>query len=297
MKKNKLIKGFTLLSIVVGVYASNAIIDKTARTIMYRSKKDQLDYSTFINTYDAKEVSIKNQKNITNHAFLIEKKNAKSTIIICHPFGHEAVEMEMYVTYFDKKLKNCNILLINATSHGKSEGYIRGLGIHDVLDLKLWNDYVIKQYGEQHSILFYGKEMGANTIINASSLQMLHHVKGIISDGAYTNPLDLLNERLNNEYHFPKGVPIQLIRRKIKKDIGIDINYSTVDLCSDNTVPILFFHSLQDEFVSIEHVYPLYNACGGDKELFVVKDEQYLCHVSETDEYKETLSRFIKKVL
>lgn len=298
MKKKNIIKGLAFLSTIGGgAYVANSFVEKTARIMMYRSVKDVLDYDSFKQEFEGQDVFIDGANDLKLHGLLIQCKRAKGTLVICHPFGHEAVEMSMYIPYFKKKLQKVNILLINAVAHGLSDGYIRGLGIKDVHDLVLWNDFIIQTYGKNHAIYFYGKECGANTILNACGLGLLKNVRCVISDGAYTSPYNILSYRLKKDYNIPNTFITSLIRRKIKKDCLIDIAYSTVDVVKNNTVPVLFFHSLQDEFVPIEHVYPLYNACGGQKELFVIKDEQYLCHVSETNEYKETLSRFLDKYL
>lgn len=298
MKKTNILKSAALLSVFAGgAFVANNLVEKITRTVLYRSIKDNLPYEDLMKQFKAIDLYVENESNIKLHGIMIETRGANKTVIICHPFGHEASEMSMYIPYFKKKIQKANILLINARAHGKSDGYIRGLGINDMNDLVVWNQHILKKYGNKQKILMYGKEMGANTILNAASKGMLKNVSAIISDGAYTSPYDILSSRLKRDYKITNIGTMPLIRKKIIKDSKMDIKYSTVEALKHNKIPTLFFHALLDDFVDISHVYPLYNACGGVSELFVTKEEQYLCHISETDEYKETLSKFLDKYL
>ena len=99
---------------------------------------------------------------------MIPKENSQMTVLISHPFGLQAKDMQLYVPYFEDHLPEAQILLIDACAHGQSDGYIRGFGIKDVNDLVCWNKYLLETYGKDHKILMYGKEQGANTILNAS---------------------------------------------------------------------------------------------------------------------------------
>ena len=194
------------------------------------------------------------------------------TVLISHPFGLQAKDMQLYVPYFEDHLPEAQILLIDACAHGQSDGYIRGFGIKDVNDLVCWNKYLLETYGKDHKILTYGKEQGANTILNASGRHVLKNVEAIISDGAYTSPYDIIGYRLEADYKISKYV-------------------------RHNDIPTLYFHAKDDDFVPLKMVYPLYNKNRGEKVLFVLKDEKYLYELVENDDFKQTLSQFIKKYM
>lgn len=57
------------------------------------------------------------------------------------------------------------------------------------------------------------------------------------------------------------------------------------------------FMPKDDDFVPLKMVYPLYNKNRGEKVLFVLKDEKYLYELVENDDFKQTLSQFIKKYM
>ena len=297
MAKEKSYKGLLALT-ALGATAATVISlsNKFSKKLMYRHHKNEDRPSILESKYAAKDVYIKNQHDIQLHGLLIEKENADTTLLIAHPFGLEAKDMSLYVPYFETRLPQANILLIDFCAHGQSDGYIRGFGIKDVQDIVLWNQYLLKTYGKKHQIIMYVKEMGANAIINASGKHLLKNVKGIISDGAYTSPYDIIGYRIMTDYKAAKYPAIMLISKYIKKAIHIDIKESTIRYARHNDIPTLYFHTKNDDFVPLKMVYSLYNKNRGEKVLFILKDEKYLYDLQESDDYEKTLTTFIEQL-
>ena len=270
-------KVFTSLAVLAGFAsgagALNAFVNRTVKTMLYRHHKEDDKPSILETKYEAKNIYIKNNQGI--------KLRGK--------------DMALYVPFFKERYSSWNILLIDACGHGQSDGYIRGLGIKDVNDLICWNRYLIKEYGNEHQIILYGKETGANTILNAASKHLLKNVKAIISDGAYTSVYDILGYRIVKDYKVPKFPTMRMIKRKIKQEIKINIKESYPLMLKHNDIPTIFIQMKDDDFVPVDMVYPLYNANRGSKVLFVLKDEHYLYELEETDEFKNTLKDFISK--
>ena len=298
-KKGK--KVFTSLAVLAGVATSagtlNAFVNRTVKAMLYRHHKEDDKPSILETKYDGKSIYIKNNQGIKLRGILIDEIDAKKTLVILHPFALEAKDMALYVPFFKERYPRWNILLIDACGHGQSDGYIRGLGIKDVNDLVCWNRYLINEYGNDHQIILYGKEAGANTILKASSKHLLKNVKAIISDGAYTSVYDILGHRMIKDYKMPKFPTMRMIKRKIKQEIKINIKESYPLLVKHNDIPTLFIHMKEDDFVPLSMVYPLYNANRGSKVLFVLKDERYLYELEETDDFKNTLKDFISKYI
>jgi len=297
MKNKKSYKGLLALT-AIGASAATIISlsNKFSKRLMYRHHKNEDKPSILEAKYHRKNVYVKNQQDIQLHGILLEKENADTTLLIAHPFGLEAKDMALYVPYFEEHLPTANILLIDFCAHGQSDGYIRGFGIKDVQDIVIWNNYILDTYGKNHKIIMYGKEVGANAILNASGKHLLKNVQGIISDGAFTSPYDIIGYRIVADYKAPKYPAIFLIAQHIKKAIHIDIRESTVRYVRHNDIPTLYFHTRNDDFVPLKMVYSLFNKNRGEKTLFILKDEKYLYELEETDDYKKTLADFIKQI-
>lgn len=277
-----------LSSVATGVGVLGNYIMKTSKEILYRvdhDAKEPLEYE---------EIVIKNEQGVKLHAYLISSEDVKQTVMVLHPFKKDAVDMVPYVTYLKQKIGEANFLLIDARSHGLSDGYMRGLGDKDVDDLVCWNQYLINQYGDDHKIVIYGKEMGGATAIIASGKHVLKNVSMIISDSTYTSFYSILKSKILKD-RFPVHPTIELIRNKVKLDSGIDIKTDIVHYAKHNDIPTIFIHAKNDPIVPIKQVYPLYNASRGSKELFVLKDEKELYEMQESEEFRQTLDRFIQK--
>ena len=295
--KNKGKKIASSLAIVTaiagGVSVINTFVCKVTKTLLYRYQKEEYKPGELETKYQGKSIYIKNSQGIKLRGILIEEPNANKTVMILHPFGLQANDMSLFVPFFKDKIPNANILVLDACSHGQSDGYIRGFGIRDADDVSVWVKHLQKQFGKEHSIILYGKEAGANAILNAAGKLKIGGVKALISDGAYTSVYDILGERLVKDYKVVKYPTLTLLKRRIQKEIKINIKESTVDNVRHNDIPTLYIHTKKDDFVPLQHVYALYNANRGKKELFVLKDERYLYELKETDVFKKTFTIFI----
>lgn len=297
MKNRKDYKGLLALT-AIGVTAATvvSISHKLSKQLMYRHHKNEDKPSILEARYSCRNIYVKNEQDIKLHGILLEKDNADTTLLIAHPFGLEAKDMALYVPYFKEHLPYANILLIDFCAHGQSDGYIRGFGIKDVQDIVIWNKYILDTYGKDHKIIMYGKEAGANAILNASGKHLLKNVKGIILDGAFTSPYDIIGYRLMADYKAPKYPAILLVAKYIKKAIHIDIKESSIRNARHNDIPTLYFHTRRDDFVPLNMVYSLFNKNRGEKTLFILKDEKYLYELEENDDYKKTLAKFIESI-
>lgn len=291
MRKKFLATSVALLTTSIGGQVCKEAYE-FGRKICYRESFEDLDMTDFIEEHDIKKVRIKNQKGLLLQGYLIERENADKTIMIAHPFNESSLAMEKYIEYFEKLVENTNILLFDANGHGNSDGYLRGFGYRDVTDLMYWNTYVLQKFGEDHSIIMFGKEMGATMILNTAGMHKLKNVKAIISEGAY----DRVDRYLG--YKFARNTQtmnfvIPIIQRAIKDEVSWDIKkMNTIKLVEKNEIPTLFIHSQKDFKVPFSSVLGLYNHNHSTKELFPIK-EKYLYQVDDQDDYTQIIKEFL----
>lgn len=295
-KGKKIVSSLAVLTAVAGgVGVINTFVSKMTKTLLYRYSKEPYEPGILETKYQGKSVYIKNNQGVKLRGIMIAEDNADTTLVILHPFGLQANDMDLFVPFFKERMQDTNILLVDACGHGQSDGYIRGFGLRDVDDVANWLEYLQKEYDKNHKVIMYGKEAGANTLLNAAGKQKIRGVKAIISDGAYTSIYDILGERLVKDYKVVKFPTLSLLKRKIQREVKMNIKESTVNNVRHNDIPTLYIHTKNDDFVPLQHVYPLYNANRGRKDLFVLKDERYLYELKETDAFKKTFHTFLDK--
>lgn len=271
-------------------YASSRMAD----TLMKRQNSDKKTKEPHCFD-DAKLVHVMNSEHQLLCGYYYEN-NSDLTIIVMHPYNLSAKAMMSYIRYFTHNF-NCNILAVDILNHGSSDGNVHQLGFSD--DIVCWVNYLIGSHHE--NIILFGKEMGANAILNNTKvLKSIKQVKGIISDGAYTSVKEVLNYRLQKDYYILKFPFVGLMKWIVKWRYHIDIDeLDTIKQIEKNTIPTLFVHTQKDVFVPMKQVFKLYNALQAKKELLVLKGETYLFDLENKphDGYLNTLSRFIKECM
>lgn len=296
MAVNKKI-AFTSLGLLAAVssYVLYQTSMKMSDHLMKRSGQPDDNKKTTID--DASLIQIKNQDGETLNGFYYDYQ-APITMLILHPYHLEATDMISYVEFFKTKM-HANFLLVDIYAHGDSDGNIIGLGGKDQEDLLAWVQYLDTHF--DGNIVLFGKEMGANIILNASGkLNKFEQIVAIISDGAYSSVREILGYRLQKDYYIIKFPFVCLMKYWIKKKYNIDIDaLNTVELIKENQIPTLFIHTKKDRYVPLKQVFPLYNATRCNKELFVLKDEERLFDLEENkdDDYLALLDQFIKEYI
>ncbi len=276
--------------------ASLALANQFAKKVLYREHLNKEDQGNWYEKLHAQKIKIQNHKGLYLQGYLIEKPEAKRTIVCLHELMASAKSLEKTVEYLESIFKDDHILMIDAHAHGLSDGYIRGFGYRDVFDLMYFNTYLLQKYGENHRLIMYGKGMGANTILNASGLGKLKNVDLIISEGAYDHVYHYLTKKCQREMKVPQYLAGRVIRKVIKNELKIDIKkMDTVELVKKNQIPTVYVHSKNDKDVPFQMVFPLYNHDASNKLLFPIKEEHLYDLKDKQDSYSLSLIEFMNE--
>lgn len=297
MKRKTVLTGAIASSLTASTLtASLALANQFAKKMLYREHLKKEDQGTWYEDIGARKVKIKNHKGMMLQAYLIEKENAKRTVVCLHPLLQSSRDLIKTVEYLQTIFQEDNFLMIDANAHGLSDGYIRGFGYRDVFDLMYFNTYLLQKYGDEHRIVMYGQGMGANTILNTSGLGKLKNVDLIMSEGAYDNVYDYLATRCQNEKKVAKMICGPIIRRVIKKELNADIKkMDTVKLVKKNQIPTVYVHSKQDEDALFANVFPLYNHDASNKMLFPIKEKHLYDLKDKEDSYSQSIIDFVRE--
>lgn len=276
--------------------ASLALANQFAKKVLYREHLNKDDQGNWYEKLGAQKIKIKNHKGLYLQGYLIEKSNAKRTVVCLHELMASAKSLENTVSYLQSIFKDDHILMIDAHAHGLSDGYIRGFGYRDVFDLMYFNTYLLQKYGQDHRFVMYGKGMGANTILNASGLGKLKNVDLIISEGAYDHVYHYLTNKCQKEMKVPKYLAGRVIRKVMRDELKIDIKkMNTIDLVKKNEIPTVYVHSKNDQEVPFQMVFPLYNHDASHKLLFPIKEEHLYDLKDKQDSYSLSLIEFMNE--
>lgn len=191
-----------------------------------------------------------------------------------------------------------NVLLVDERAHGKSDGKVISFGINERYDCLEWAKYCENRFGKDCKITLIGLSMGAATVLMASSLELPENVVGIISDSAYTSPVEII-EKVSRDMKIPPSVVSCLAVAGAKLFGHFDLCESTaereVKKCKK---PVLFIHGENDYFVPSYMTRKIYAACDSKKRISILKNSGHCSgYIFNTERYIKEITDFFDYVL
>ena len=241
-----------------------------------------------------KEVEFKDTKKaVTLKGWYFQTNANEKTIILAHGYTSNRFQYNEKIVDLVKSFldKNYNILIFDFRCSGFSGGSSSTVGYNEKYDILGAIDYV-KSQGSKHIVLL-GVSMGASTSILAASESK--DVDAVISDTAFTNLQDFLNEGLSKFSPLPAifNQPTILATRLFT---GIDpAKVDALEALKNLTPrPVLFIHSVNDPtipFANSKALYTAYTKIAGEKaELWQTDGKEH------ADSYKAYPKEYLSKV-
>lgn len=193
-----------------------------------------------------------------------------------------------------------NVLLANQRSHGKSEGKWITFGIKERRDCISWTDHLISTFGSNIKIVLDGLSMGATTVLMAASEPDIpKNVVGIMADCGFTSPFDIVSHVAKKDMHIPKFPLLYLMIPAVKLWAGFDLRQtSTVESVKKTSLPILYIHGQDDDFVPHEMSLAAYNARPENSRIFIVPGAKHgLSYIIDEDGCKKVCEEFLLSVV
>lgn len=227
--------------------------------------------------------------------YIQNEEETDKAVILVHGFRKEKADMGDYAKfYYDRGF---NILMPDSRGHGESEGDYYGYGWHDRLDIIGWINQLIEEY-DMKEIVLHGNSAGAAAVLMTSGEVLPEQVKGIIADSGYTSMKDELKHQLKHLYGLPAFPLLEITSGMTKLRAGYFFEeVSAIEQVKNNKLPIFIIHGTADDLVPTWMGEELYEAAGGEKELWLVPDVGHIkAHEIETVEFQKRVDAFLKKL-
>lgn len=260
------------------------------------SQKERLrEAREWLKAQDMEEVTITSHDGLHLKGHLLKSENAKRTEILVHGWREPwQANMGMMTRY--QHTHNCNVLIVEQRSHGESEGEYIGFGVLERYDCKAWAEYICSRFGPELPLYLGGVSMGASTVLMATGLELPENVKGIIADCGFTSPRSIVAHVLTRKIHLPENV-VPLIDLFNRRKAGYSYSdYSTIEAMKENSLPVLFIHGDEDNFVPLAMTLENYLACQAPKELLIVEGAEHgMSYLIDSAGYEEALQSFFAR--
>lgn len=201
-------------------------------------------------------------------ATYIQNGDSTKTVVI----GQGWTERPDWIGYVSKIWYDMgyNILMPSQRGQFLSDGNDMTFGYQDKYDWLNWVRLVDERNGKNSEVVFYGQSLGADTVIEAASVQSLSKsVKAVIADAGYATLPELGNSLYNKAVAAISskltsiGLPaitsipflsydqvLAVINNRLMKQQGFSVDdISGVSAASKVTVPLMLIHTEDDAFI------------------------------------------------
>lgn len=248
--------------------------------------------------FNFEDLEIISSDNLKLKAHYINKFNdSNKVVIIAHGYTDNYYISAQFIDMFLNE--QFNVLLIEARSHGNSEGKYATYGYYEKQDLDLWVNLIRDKVGEDGVIGIQGQSMGAaSALMYAGDNE--DKVDFIIADSSYTTAKAYLAFQFHRLAHIPLFPAYQIINMKVKKRCGFSLEQcNPINSIKDKEIPVLFVHGKKDVLVPYTMSIEMYDAKIGNKnKLFIVEDAGHIeAYAKDKVGYEKVVNEFIKEAI
>jgi fermentation-respiration switch protein FrsA (DUF1100 family) len=271
--------------------------------LMYMKKKDDafiLDREitakrfdeAWFNSVQKTEKWIDSPNRYPVKAIFLEPLKTKNFVVICHGVTENKINSVKYARLFERL--GFNSVVYDHRRHGDSGGKTTSFGHYEKKDLQAIVKAVKEYAGDEAIIGIHGESMGAaTTILYAGTLE--DHAQFYIADCAFSDFTDQLM------YLMKKETPLRTIYALKLADVFLRVRdgYSMKLVSPREAVthiekPVLFIHSLLDDFILPEMTQELYDLKQGPKQLKLFEIGAHAQSFNQnTEEYEKTVAEFL----
>ena len=184
-------------------------------------------------------------------------------------------------------------LLVDQRAAGDSEGHIITFGVKESEDVAVWIEAVTRRFGADRPIVLTGISMGASTVMLAAGNPLPSNVVGVLADCGYTTA-EAIIKKVIRQMHLPADLLYPLVRLGAILYADFDPNLADCPAAlARTTVPVIFFHGEQDDFVPCEMSRENYAACAAPKCLVTTPGAGHgLCYPADEEGYVSAVRDF-----
>lgn len=270
--------------------------------IMYMKKKDdqlifdreisakRFDEYWYANTRK-NEIWIESENGYPIKAIFLEPHQTNRYVIICHGVTETKVNSFKYARMFEHL--GFNSVVYDHRRHGDSGGKTTSFGHYEKIDLKAVVDALKLHAGPDAVFGIHGESMGAATTLLYAGME--DSGSFYIADCAYSDISEQLLHVMRTTTPLRTTLSLRVASLFLKLRDGYSIStVSPRDAVVNIQKPILFIHSLQDDFILPAMTQEMYDLKQGDKKLkFFEEGGHAQSFNTNPEEYEQAIADFL----
>jgi fermentation-respiration switch protein FrsA (DUF1100 family) len=286
--------GLTLATAAMGIIISNRL--------MYMKKKDEhliLERETTAKRYDEvwyanvrkSERWIESENGYSIKAIFLEPHDTSRYVIICHGVTENKVNSFKYARMFERL--GFNSVVYDHRRHGDSGGKTTSFGYYEKWDLQAVVKALKLHVGPDLFFGIHGESMGASTTLLYAGIE--DSADFYIADCAYSDISRQILHVIKTATPFRTSFALKLAALFMKLRDGYSIStVSPIEAVATIKSPVLFIHSVNDDFVLPEMSREMYEVKPEPK---AIKFFEVGAHAQSFNqnpaEYEKTVAEFL----
>lgn len=257
--------------------------------------KYNFDAKSFLEKCKSEAIEITSSDNLKLKGMYIEgDKSLNRTMVIVHGYTVSSAWSLQFAGAFLNR--GWSVLLVDQRRHGRSEGKYSTYGYMEKYDLDSWVDWIITRNGQDSIIGLHGQSMGGGTVLEYASINK--HAKFIIADCPYSDMKKLMVHQIRC-YHMPAYPLLYVIDWLLSLRAGFRMkDVSPINTIKDSSIPVMFIHGSEDNFVPTYMSEEMYNAKTDNKRLLIVDGAVHgNARLKDRENYEKEMMEFIDEVL
>ncbi|MET0959956.1 MAG: alpha/beta hydrolase [Psychrobacillus psychrotolerans] len=273
--------------------------------LMYMKKKEndfilnreitskRLDEAWF-NAVNKREQWIESKNGYSLKAIFVEPLETNNYVVICHGVTENKINSLRFVRMFERL--GFNSVVYDHRRHGDSGGKTTSFGFYEKIDLQSIVEAVRERAGQDAVLGIHGESMGAaTTLLYAGSI--IDDADFYISDCAFSDFEQQVYHIMTQSTPLRSSLAIRFANLFLKLRDGYTLNLvSPIDVIDKIEKPVLFIHSLQDDFILPKMTEDLYEKKQGPKTLKMFDIGEHAKSFNENSkEYEQVVADFLQE--
>ncbi|MEI4768464.1 alpha/beta hydrolase [Psychrobacillus sp. FJAT-51614] len=226
-------------------------------------------------------------------AIFVGPLQTNNYVIICHGVTENKINSLRFVRMFERL--GFNSVVYDHRRHGDSGGKTTSFGFYEKIDLQSIVEAVRERVGENAIIGIHGESMGAATMLLYAG-SILDDADFYISDCSFSNFEEQVLHIMRQTTPLRSSLAIRFANLFLKIRDGYTLNLvSPIDVVDHIEKPVLFIHSLQDDFILPGMTEELFKKKKGPKSLKLFDVGAHAKSFNEnSEEYEQIVADFLQ---
>ena len=288
---------FTAFMTIFGFILTNKLMYlkiKDPDFIMKREIQAKRFDENWFETVQKEELWVDSPNGYPLKAVFLKPLETKQIVIICHGVTENKINSVKYARLFERL--GFNSVVFDHRRHGDSGGKTTSFGYYEKYDLKAIVETFRKKIGSDALLGIHGESMGAaTTILYAGTFE--DQADFHIVDCSFSDFTEQVLHIMRKDTPLRNAMVLRIGNLFMKMRDGYSLKLvSPREVVANITKPVLFIHSMEDDFIHPYMTEELYETKKGAKMLKLFKNGGHAKSFNDNPgEYEEIVGEFFSR--